>query len=337
MHPWVERPTLTVDIERLRQGERPDWPADAIDAAATLLREVLAPVPKKARLLAYLLAPRTRNRFGAEFRTAAKIIGADRRDVAIANLSYDLIVGALGCSTLVLPTADGPVVARNMDWWPEGPIARASYLIRCTRNGSLQFSCAGFPGAVGVVTGLSNRGFAVILNAVTTPERLRKTGYPVLLHLRRVMDDATDFADALNRLTKQKLTTAALFTLVGTRNEERVVIERTSTRHALRWARAGEPLVTTNDFRLLELQPGPADQWSLQQTSCGRYDRLCRLASSRPHASIADEQLLYWLTDPAVRQEITAQHVIIRPAAKEMRLFVPRELVEGPTSPAPAT
>jgi isopenicillin-N N-acyltransferase like protein len=237
------------------------------------------------------------------------------------------VVGALGCSTVVLPTSDGPVIARNMDWWPEGPLARASYVIRCTEGDVWRFSNAGFPGAVGVVSGLSSRGFAVILNAVTTPDPVCKTGYPVLLHLRRVLEDASGFDDALAMLSKQRLTTPGLFTLAGTKNDQRVVIERAPTRHALRWGRPGEPLLTTNDYRLLDQRPGD-DAWDLELTSCSRYARLWQLASHKPaDAPPTDDELLYWLSDDGVRQEITAQHVLIRPARGEIRLFVPRSLV----------
>ena len=252
-------------------------------------------VPTKARFLAYLLALRTGNRFGREFKAAARLINGDPRDIALANLSYDLVVGALGCSTVVLPTPDGPVIARNMDWWPEGPLARASYVIRCIDGDSWRFSSAGFPGAVGIVTGLSSRGFAVILNAVTSPDPMCKTGYPVLLHLRRVMEDAADFDDALAMLSKQRLTTSALFTLVGTTNDQRVVIERAPKRHALRWGRPAKPLLTTNDYRLLD-QPPAATPGTSAQTSCGRYARLCHLTSRKPAGEpVTDEELLYWL------------------------------------------
>src|SRR5262249_47146774 len=313
MPPWVERPTVTIDLNRVRRGEPPDLPPEVIAASQALLGEVMATVPKKARLLAYLLAIRTGNRFGPEFKAAARLIHGDPRDIALANLSYDLVVGALGCSTVVLPTPDGPVIARNMDWWPEGPLAKASYVIRCMEGEAWNFSSAGFPGAVGVVSGLSSRGFAVILNAVTSPDPVCKTGYPVLLHLRRVMEDAANFADALAMLSKQKLTTSALFTLAGTPNEERVVIERAPRRHALGWGKPGEPLITTNDYRLLD-QPAGSDTWDLQQTSCSRYARLTHLATRpRPAGPYADDELLYWLTDDEVRQEITAQHVLIRP------------------------
>ena len=138
-----------------------------------------------------------------------------------------------------------------MDWWPEDVLARASCVVRFERQGEMQFCTAGWPGAVGVVTGLSARGFAVALNAVMGPERFSRIGYPVLLHLRRVVEDARDFADALRMLARQRLIAPALFTLVGTANDERVVIERSPRRHALRWAEGDAPLVATNDYRTL--------------------------------------------------------------------------------------
>jgi hypothetical protein len=332
MTPWVERPTVTLDLARVRRGEPPDLPPEAVARARDLFAEVMATIPRKARLLAYWVALRTRNRFGREFKAAARVIGADRRDVALANLSYDLVVGALGCSTVVLPTPDGPVIARNMDWWPEQPLARASYVLHCSEGADWKFSSAGFPGATGVVSGLSARGFAVILNAVTTPDPVCKTGYPVLLHLRRVVEDAADFADAVDRLSNQRLTTPALFTVAGTTNDQRVVIERAPKRHALRWGKPNEPLITTNNYLLLDIPPAEQDAWALGRTSCGRYGRLWHLATRQPAGeAVTDEELLYWLTDDEVRQEITAQHVLIRPARGEIKLFVPRWLVDAPS------
>src|SRR5262249_12341377 len=150
-------------------------------------------------------------------------------------------------------------------------------------------------------------------------------------HLRRVVEDAANFADAVDMLTKQKLTTSALITVAGTKNDERVVIERAPRRYAHRWGKANEPLITTNDYRLLDQPPG-GDAWDLEQTSCSRYSRLCHLASRKPSDEpVTDEELLFWLTDEQVRQEITAQHVLIRPARGEMKLFVPRWLVDEPS------
>jgi hypothetical protein len=273
---------------------------------------------------------RTWNRFQREAVGLARVGGHNWREIVLANISYDLILARFGCSTVALPTPSGPVVARNMDFWPEDMLARASYLIRLVRHGQFAFANAGWPGAIGVVTGLSARGFAVVLNAVTGPERFRSTGYPVLLHLRRVLEDARDFSHALERLSRQTLAASALITLVGTRNDERVVIERTPTRHALRWPHGDEPLITTNDYRLL-----PARQMysgaELYETACARYDVLCRFfAGHCADQQVDDNALLYILSDPGVIQDITAQHVIVRPAQNTIRLLVPRRFVQSP-------
>jgi hypothetical protein len=215
-----------------------------------------------------------------------------------------------------------------MDWWPEDILARSSYLVRCHRAGDFQFAAAGWPGASGVVTGLSARGFAVVLNAVRGPEPLCKTGYPVLLHLRRVVEDARDFDHALAMLSRQRLVSPALFTLAGRENAQRVVVERTPTRCAHRWAEGDRPLFTTNDYRLL-YRPEAGAGNELYETTCSRYDALCRLLgghdSPRP---VEDAALLYVLSDPEVIQTITAQHVIMRPRQGTVRVFVPRRFVE---------
>jgi hypothetical protein len=336
MVPWVERPTLDIDLAEPPSRRFAAIPTEAFALGRRLLDAVLREVPRGVRLAADWVRLRTGGRFQAEAVSLARQVNAGWRDVMLANISYDLVLASLGCSTVALPTPGGPVVARNMDWWPEDLLARASYLVRCRRAGALQFANAGWPGAIGVVTGLSARGFAVVLNAVLSPEGVRKTGYPVLLHLRRVLEDARDFDDALQMLCRQTLAAPALVTLAGTRNEQRVVVERTPTRHALRWPRGGEPLVATNDYRLLD-RPQTHAGPEIYQTTCSRHDALCRFfAGHRPDHEVEDAALLYILADPTVIQGITAQHIILRPRTREVRLFVPRRLLgeaAGETAP----
>ena len=258
----------------------------------------------------------------------AEEAGASWRDIILANISYDLTIMALGCSTVAIPTPSGPVLARNMDWWPEDVLARCSYLVRVFREGKLVLFNAGWPGSIGVVSGLSVKGFAVVLNAVSGPDGVDATGYPVMLHIRRVLEDAADFGEAVHMLSRQRLAASCLLTVVGTRNFQRVVIERTPKRHSHRWAADDEPLVATNDYRVLA-RPKSDDANELLQTTCSRYDALSEMFSDRDfEEEVEDAELLYKLTDPSVIQTITAQHVIVRPRLGEIRLFVPRKLVE---------
>jgi hypothetical protein len=327
MLPWQKRPTIDVDLSEPLARRYEHAPAEALQEARQLLDAVLREVPSVGRLLADWGRLRTANRFQSEAVALARQVGVSWRDVMLANLSYDLVLAHLGCSTVALPTPQGPVVARNMDWWPENLLARASYLIRYHERGQIRFANAGWPGAIGVVTGLSARGFAVVLNAVTSPEGVRKTGYPVLLHLRRVLEDAANFEEALRMLTSQTLASPALITLAGSRNDQRVVVERTPTRHALRWARADEPLIATNDYRLLDTATAPGLS-ELTGSTCSRYDALCRFfAGHRSDLPVPDSTLLYILSDPSVIQGITAQHIILQPARAQVDLFVPARLL----------
>lgn len=336
--PWVERPTIELDADQVWRDRLANVPDEAIDDARRLLNSIREFIPLKARPLADALRLRTANRFHAETLAASRRAGVDWRTLFLANLSYEFVLASLGCSTVALPSPSGPVLARNMDFFPEDLLAQASYLLRTSRHNQLEFVNAGWPGAIGVVSGLSGRGFAVVLNAVLSPERRRYFSYPVLLHIRRVLENACNFADAVDRLAKQRLITGALFTVAGTNNDERVVIERSPTRHALRWGEPGKALIATNDYRQL-FQTEAHNDMELYRTTCSRYDALCRFfADHDASREIEDDKLLYVLSDPSVMQEITAQHVILRPTSRESRLFVPRHLLAavsgGPRSPS---
>jgi hypothetical protein len=321
--PWTERPTIDLNLNGPLEEVYRTIPEAVLADGRRLLDAVIQEVPAGARVLADAVRLRTANRFQREAEVLADLVGATWRDVILANVSYDLVLSQFGCSTVALPTAEGPVIARNMDWWPERVLARSSYVLRFRRGQTPLFCNAGWPGAIGVVTGLSGRGFAIVLNAVSSPEGVSRVGYPVLLHLRRVLEDAADFQEALDLLKDQRLAAPALITLVGTRNEERVVIERTPARHALRWAERDRPLLATNDYRLL-FRPESRAGWEIYETTCRRYDALRQLlADHQANEQVEDSRLLYVLSDPAVIQSITAQHIILRPAKGTARLFVP--------------
>lgn len=296
---WVECPTV-----------EPPYPSEYVEASNELLRRTLEPFDDfRSRALVEAIMPRFPEHV-AEAEAIGREVGVSGVDLFLGVLTYDLIV-SLGCSTMALATEHGPVLARNMDWFPEQAIARASCIL-ATSDHARQ---AGFVGHIGVVTGLSDRGFAVCLNAVgcTKPDI---EGYPMLLFMRTLLDESRDFDDALRRAMHQTLASAGIITLVGRRNEERAVVERTPSRAEVFRPVGGEPVLVTNQFRALE-SPGGL---------CSRFARLCELVPNLGTDPDVEE-LLNTLTDDRVMQEITAQHVWARPATDEMRLFVPARLL----------
>lgn len=342
---WSERPTVEIDLAAPMDRRVAVYDDLQKSAARRLLRAVMADIPSHAWPLADAVNWRTLRAFEAEAKAFAAQFDVKWREIVLANISYDLVIGLFACSTIAMATTDGPVLARNLDWWPEDLLAQASVLHRFHRAGETAFWLAGFPGGIGCISGLSANGFAVVLNAVGSAEGNNFSGYPVLLWLRRVVETAKNFDDAVAQLAQTTLASACLLTVVGRENHQRVCVERTPRRHALRWADGDAPLFTTNDFRRLDrpagvpspshptAQPAHLSADELYDTACSRYDALGMLCAAvapttTPTASaVPDEFFLKTLTHPRVRQSITAQHVIIRPRHGHFRLFVPPHLL----------
>ncbi|MCA8920791.1 MAG: hypothetical protein KDD82_03215 [Planctomycetes bacterium] len=294
---------------------------------------MLSEIPVGARHVAHLVRLRTAGRFHKDLRAISDRFGVDWKHLALACVSYDLTLAAFGCSTVALAGVGGPVVARNLDWWPEEPLARSTYLVREIETGRCLRATAGWPGSIGVVTGLSSNGFALVLNAVSGPEGVSLTGYPVLLHLRRVLEDAADFDAALVMLRDTHLAAPCLISLVGVENHQRVVIERSPKRHALRWAEGISPLVATNDYRKL-FPPETREGSPIYETTCARFEALDLLGAEIAEAGAdpTDEELLGVLTDPDVLQTITVQHVVMRPHTNTIKVWIPELYAADPNT-----
>jgi isopenicillin-N N-acyltransferase-like protein len=285
-------------------GGQPPYPADLLARSKNLLHATLNLFGQLG--LATDVGPRVLAKYpvhAERARAAAGVVGVAPVDLLTANLCYDLLAGSslVGCSTLALPGKDGPVLARNMDWFPAEKIAKASCLV------AEDFGVnAAFVGMLGSVTGMSRRGFCVCLNAAFGGSD--PTGYPVMLFLRHVLDTAKDYADALAMVRGERLMSGGIVTVVGTRNDERAVVERSPTRAAVRTAAGDEPLMATNHFRDLA-----------EPEVCPRYEYMADHAGKKPATEI--------LTSRRVLQEITAQHVVMCPATQAAEMFVPSHLL----------
>ena len=257
MTPWADAPAVRLDgdlppAERFRQ-----LPADSLARCRELIADLRVHLPTGAGGLALAVNARTKGRWRAEAEALAELLDTTWAEALVANCTYDLALSGFACSTAALASPSGPVLARNMDWSPAGPLARASLLVE-TRSSDgpggapLTVWNAGWPGSIGAVTGQSSRGFALALNAVSVAGAPDLLGCPALLFLRRVLGVARDFADAVVRIRRERLVCGAIVTVVGTENAERVVIERTPRRSGVIWAEGDEPLVATNHLRVLD-------------------------------------------------------------------------------------
>lgn len=244
---------------------------------------------------------------GAEVEAIAAMIDKTPGEVLIANLYYDAFRAIIGCTAFAVETPSGPLHARNLDWWTERNIlSKHTILVDVIGAPAGPYTSVGWPGFLGVFSGVAQGRFAITLNAVLS-EDTPQLAPSITLTLREVFETARTFDEAVDMLTSRTIASDCLLLVTGTENAERVVVERTSTRSATR-RQEGGPLVVTNDYRRLE-DTGGGGASQLHATACTRFDRALYLATvgaKDPAACLAV------LKDPKVKMMITVQQMVLQ-------------------------
>ncbi len=283
----------------------PEQTASARDLLTTYQRDLGLP----AQLVSETARPAVPGDLWDEMEGIASRACVPIEDVVCGNLYYDALKAVLvGCTAFAVDTPTGPLHARTLDWWTENDaLRRCTMSTRFTGAVAGEFTTVGWPGFVGVFSGMAPGRFAVTLNAVLSDEPLQ-AAMPVVFLLRQVLETEPDFHSALRSLEKVQLASDSLLLLTGIRAGEMAVIERTPTRAEIRFGDSGRVFVT-NEYRAMRtaFRTPTSD---LQATACSRYDRVSALVSSRVPQDAS--QCLNYLSDPGVRMEITVQQMVFQ-------------------------
>ena len=243
--------------------------------------------------------------FAAEMKSLSMQCGQPYIDVLTANLYYDFVKLLLGCTAFAVNTPNGPIHARNMDWFSENNCL-SEFTTNCSFNGSQSFVSVGWPGFVGVYSGLAPGRFTVSMNAALSNEPT-VPGTSIALLIREALEKCSDFAAAVDLLSTATITSDCLLLLTGPGDDEMLVIERTPTNHSHRHPENGR-LILTNDFRTLH-QTTPQTNSPLFGSTCSRYNAVAKQLSIG-HPSSADECLAI-LNSDGVRMSITVQQMVL--------------------------
>lgn len=159
------------------------------------------------------------DRFQAELAAMQESSGASRADLVAANTLFDLKQMVL-CSGIGVDKArsatGGNLLGRNLDYPPLGDIGQYT-LVQVIRQGKgfLNFASVGFPGLLGVLSGINEAGLALAIHEVVDvrpPKRkFNPAGLPYALCYRMVLeqcktvDEARKFLLGLERSTTTNL------------------------------------------------------------------------------------------------------------------------------------
>lgn len=327
------KPTV-IDV-RYRGGIRWDGAAGRVKDARLLVRAFQGQIdaavgPVRGYLLkkaAHALHVLLGSAYGDEIDDLAKVLGIDPADLLVANLGYDL-ANSVGCSTFVQASGGAPLHARNLDWvFPGNLLRRYTTVVRVRDAPCGPYALVTWPGFFGALTAIAPGRFSVTVNYVihateSSPAaalgRAIRGRWPVPWAVRRAMDEARSFRQAVRLLATVDLMSPVLFTVAGVAPGEAVVVERGSADHALREAQAGTVCVT-NHYVTAEHQDDNA-----RREGTDTVERLRHLQETLAGGPRLDSRgAVRLLSDATLLRDTTQQQVAMVPGTGELVVRVP--------------
>jgi isopenicillin-N N-acyltransferase like protein len=253
------------------------------------------------------------------------------RDLVIAGNTFFDLKKVVACSAALVEkgrsATKGTLLARNLDYPSLDYIHEYSLVTVYRPKGKYAFASVGFPGLVGVLSGMNEHGLAVgVLEIVQVKDGepyFNPKGMPYMLTLRRVLEEAKTLAEARKVLEKLPRT-STICVAIADRNSVGV-LEVTPKRVVLRSAAKGL-CVCTNHFCSKELKP---EKVVNVVRTFQRYDTLAKLGQVKEGLSV---EALRKQLDLANLGDQTLQTMIFEPAALRLHLGIGKP----PSSARPA-
>ncbi len=258
----------------------------------------------------------------AELQAVAEHGQADIGTLILINTVDDLErIG--GCSSIVVlgkRSATGhPIMARNLDYAVPAYVPEYTLVTVYRPDGKLPFAAVGFPGLVGIMSGINQAGLTVATHDVSASadgsSSFAVTGAPMTLSFRRILEECRTVQEATALMKSVRRTTYLSISVCDPQTA--AVLELTPSNVVVRRPEE-QLLVCTNHFRSEPLRV------SLQ---CGRYNVL----------SAIDIQQAYDV--PALWKQLhkgsvsaTLQAMVFEPAQLRLHLAygVPRATSRAP-------
>jgi isopenicillin-N N-acyltransferase like protein len=207
-------------------------------------------------------------RYQQEIDAASKIARLEPEILAVANTLLEL--RRVGCSSLIVEpeksATGGPLFGRNFDFPAFGLLDRFGLVTVVRPTGRRAFAAVGFPGMMGVLSGINDAGLCVatldVEESADESSRFDAKGVPMALVFRQVLEQCTALAEAESLLKGVHATTRANLAVC---DRERGAVFEITPDQVKRRDSEDALLPCTNHFR----SPGLA-----LDKQCWRYDRL---------------------------------------------------------------
>jgi isopenicillin-N N-acyltransferase-like protein len=222
-----------------------------------------------ARVAATLFAGLSLPEHKAEVEALAKASGIDARDTMLGQCFLDL-TPMTACSTVTLPGSAAPDgvarFGRNLDFPSLGVADKYTTLFVYKPTGRYAFVSVGWPGMIGVLSGMNEHGLTLSNMEVTRGRRM-PTAMPYTLLYRAVLEQCRTVDEAVTFLQRTPRQTPNNLMLMDA-DGNRAVVELTPEATVVRRADDRTALISTNHQRGSAAASAPG--------YCQRYDYIFR-------------------------------------------------------------
>jgi len=240
--------------------------------------------------------------------------------VVVGNTLFD-IKKVFACSALLIDagrsSTGGPLLGRNLDYPSLGYIHQYSLVTVYRPTGKHAFASVGFPGLVGVVSGMNDAGLALgvleVLDVKKGEPEFDLKGLPYALCYRKVLEECTTIAEAKKLLSSLRRTTTT--NLVVADKHDVAVLEITPG-HVVQRPADGGVCICTNHYCTPELKPAEP------LNPNGSFERFDALARVRLQSNKVTPNDLRGYLDDANLGDLTLQTMVFEPATLRLHLAV---------------
>jgi len=241
-------------------------------------------------------------------------------EAVLAQCFLDLSVKA-ACSTITLPASAAPDhvgrFARNLDFPSLNIADKYSTVFVYHPTGRYAFVSIGWPGMIGVLSGMNEHGLC--LANMEVPRSTRLPGaMPYTLLYREALERCKTVNEAVELITKTPRQSANNLMLMDAAGD-RAVLEITPEGVAIRRAGPSQPLISTNHQRGQDCDtPG----------RCWRYDDLHQDGTEEfGHIGVNELETMLAEVSPG---KATLQSMIFEPATRTIYLSTGASAAKGP-------
>lgn len=144
----------------------------------------------------------------------------DRNTFVFGNTVFDqkhLLMSLFGCSAVIVEkersSTGQTIFARNMDYMGLGYLQQYTLVTIYQQPGKKSFASIGYPGTIGVISGINDAGLAIAsLETTGSPKEagppFDPEGVPFLLNYRRILEECSTVEEAYQMLSSMKRTTS---------------------------------------------------------------------------------------------------------------------------------